>query len=415
MANRPNVVLLVLDTVRRDRLSTYGYSRETMPVVDEFAAEATVFEDAISQASWSIPAHASLFTGLYPSAHGAVTTTPVLRARRPLAEQLQRAGYETYAVSPNEYVRPSTGFGRGFDEFDTCSRLSVPESLVSAYAPIVNRATASSRVRRPLELGFNRVRQCGGETGTVPPQKYGTADRVETALKNASEPFFLFINLPHAHLPRSPEPDYREQFVDGSLPVESVVRNERTHSLGEQPMDEETTTAMSQLYDADLRTLDDRVQDVFSVLSTTDCLEDALVILTADHGEHLGEWGLVGHQHSVFSPVTDVPLVIDFPENSTARVESQVETRRIYHTVLDVTGVRPYPELSLASGTGDAVARGSFHSPMLDLAALLEGGRVEYDPQFLGEPLSFRRESGHRVVTFADMRWELPEGGPLKG
>ncbi len=409
MAHKPNVVLLVLDTVRRDRVSAYGYDLKTTPAFDEFAATSTVFENAVSQSSWSIPAHASLFTGLYPSAHGATTIEPVLRARRPLAEQLQQAGYSTYAVSPNEYVRPVTGFSQGFDEFSTCTRLSVPNSLVSAGTLVVNRATASPRLRRPLERGFNWLRRRGGETGTAPPAEYGIADRVAAMLRRSDEPFFLFVNLPHAHLPRSPAPEHREQFLDEHLPVDSVVKNERAHNFGEQSMDEETVIAMSQLYDADLRTLDDRLRDVLDVLSNAGCLDDSLVILTADHGEHLGERGLVGHQHSVFAPVTNVPLAISFPGRDGQRVDSLVETRRIYHTVLDTAGVRSYPEHSLASGAADAVARGAFYSPMLDLSAFIDERRIEYNSTFLGEPLRFRQQGDCRVVTFGDNRWEVPD------
>ncbi len=407
MTTQPNVVVIVLDTVRRDRVSAYGYDRETTPRFDAFAQEAILFEDAISQSSWSIPAHASLFTGLYPSAHGATTVRPVFRARRTLPSQLQSAGYATFAVSPNEYVRPATGFGDGFDEFYTCGRLQPPESVLSIAGPLVNRLTASPRFRRPLERGFNWWRQRGsnaGKTGIEPPPTYGVSERVASILDSAPEPLFLFANLPHAHLPRSPEPEYCEQFVDESLPVDSVVTNERSHNFGDVPMNDAAIQAMSDLYDADLRTLDDRLGELLDVLSDVGVREDSLVIITADHGEHLGEYGLVGHQHSVFEPVVSVPLAVDFPKTGPDTVSSQVETRRVYHTVVDVSGVRSFPRLSLGSKTGDGTVQSTFHSPMLDLAAFLRDGQVTYDAEFLGEQLRFRREDGSGVVTFGDTR-----------
>ena len=408
---RPNVILVVLDTVRRDRISAYGYDRETMPTFNSFTREATCFEDAVTQGVWSIPSHASLFTGLYPTAHGATTVRPVLRASRPLAEELSLAGYETYAVSPNEYVRPATGFGRGFDEFVTDSAVTVPETVVSALGPAVNRVTNSATLRRPVERAFNWTHQRSGETtsdtGVVAPPEYGISDHVETLLSRASEPFFLFVNLPHAHLPRSPDPAHCERFVDDGVSVSEVVADERTHVFGDERMDRDAMEAMSQLYDADLRTLDDRLQELLDTVSSAGVLSESLVILVADHGEHLGEFGLVGHQHSVFEPVVSVPLAVRFPDGSPQTVDGQVETRRIYHTILDETGVRSFPELSLASGVPDRVVRGSFHSPMLDLAALLRDGQVEYDPALLGETLSFERTDDKKVVEFGTERWEF--------
>jgi len=116
MDSRPNVILVVLDTVRADHVR--GYDRETMPTLERFADEGTVFTDAVTQGSWSVPAHASLLTGRYPAAHGATTLRPVFRAKPTLPELLRAAGYDTYAVSNNQYIRPITGFARGFDAFE---------------------------------------------------------------------------------------------------------------------------------------------------------------------------------------------------------------------------------------------------------------------------------------------------------
>ncbi len=400
MSSTPNIVLVVLDTVRRDRVSAYGYDRETTPAFDRFASRATLYSDAISQAPWSIPAHASLFTGLYPNAHGATTVRPVLRARQPLPAVLSRAGYHTVAVSPNEYVRPATGFGAGFDEFYTGSRLSAPAPLVDIAGPLLNRLTSSPTVRRPLERAFNRLHHGDCQTGIVPPPSYGISDRVESILAETPEPFFLFVNLPHAHLPRSPDQTSLEQFVDADRPVDAVVRNERAHNFGEHVLDSFELKTMSQLYDADLRTMDARFASVLDVLDRNGVLSDSLVVVVSDHGEHLGEHGLIGHQHSVFEPVVSVPLAIASPEGGPRRVDSQVETRRVYHTVLDTAGVRPYPTLSLASGTGDFTVRSSFTSPMLDLDAFLSDGTIEHHPDFLGARLSFERTPNETVVEF---------------
>jgi arylsulfatase A-like enzyme len=410
---RPNIVLVVLDTVRRDRISAYGYERATMPTFDEFASTATLFEDAVTQSSWSIPAHASLLTGLAPSAHQATTVSPVLRARRPLPAVLSSAGYETYAVSPNEFVRPATGFGDGFDEFHACSRFTVPESVVSVAAPLLNRLTASP-LRRPVERGFNWRREHGEKRGVVEPPQYGVPERIEKTLDQSREPFFLFVNLPHAHLPRSPDPTYRDQFVEADAPTSKVVKTGRTHTFGDDVMDEQAIAAMSDLYDADLRTLDDRLSTVLDVVDEHTVDGETLVVLVSDHGEHLGERGLVGHHHSLFEPVLSVPLAIDFPENGPETVDAQVETRRVYHTIVHAAGVRSFPDLALDSGQEDAVARGSFHSPMLDMRAFLDDRRIAYDRRYLGEPLTVRRTASETVLQFDDTTWTVTreDGAP---
>lgn len=403
----PNVVLLVLDTVRQDRVSAYGYERTTTPRFDQFARNNTLFTDAVTQSSWSIPAHGSLLTGLYPEAHGATTTSPILQARRPLPAVLSEAGYETYAVSPNEFVRPATGFGTGFDAFYTDAPVTVPEPIVRATDSLLNRITAS-RYRRPLERGFNRLKQRGNLCGTVEPPSYGVPERVGSILDRAGEPFFLFMNLPHAHLPRSPNPVYRERFVDSGTPTADVVKTGRTHTFGRRDMDEQAMEAMGDLYDADLRTLDDTLTAVLDTVERRSSNTETLVVLVSDHGEHLGEGGLVGHHHSLFDPVVSVPLAIDFPSSGSDTVQSQVETRRVYHTIADAAGVTSFPNLSLQHGGGDSVARGSFHSPMLDMISFLRDRKISYDERYLGEPLRFSRTQTETRFEFDNQSWTVP-------
>jgi len=411
METPPNVIFIVLDTVRRDRVSAYGYDRETTPHFDSFVESATQFGDAVSQAAWSIPSHASLFTGAYPSEHGATTVSPVFRASPTLPELLSAAGYDTCAISPNEYIRPATGFGRGFDEFHIPSRATVPQPVVDVLAPTVNRITSTARVRRPIERLFNTIRQRRVQTSdTDSPITYGYADRIEQFLDRSDEPFFLFANLVDAHLPRSPDPAHVERFGDDELRDVDVVSTERAHTFSDEPMCERGMRAMSQLYDADLRTLDDRFGAVLTALDAAG-INDSLVVVVSDHGEHLGEFNLIGHQHSVFDSVVSVPLAIQFPEGGPDRIDKQVETRRIFETILDETGVRSCPDRSLASGIGDDTARGEFLSPMLDLEQFLWDNAIAYDRDLLGETLSFARHDDSKRISFAGSEWlfSLPE------
>lgn len=413
MNSRPNVVFLVLDTVRADRVSGLGYDRETTPNLDAFLAGATAFTDAVAHAPWSVPSHASLLTGEYPADHGATITEPILTHGPTLPELLSGAGYETYAFSANEYVRPATGFARGFDEFYTPGPTE-PSAFADLLAPVVHRITATAGVRRPLDraLDLLRERDCLSADPSPPPED-GLLDTVADVLDRTDEPFFLLANLIDAHLPRSPVPEYVDSFLDPGLADTPVVTNERAKTLGGAEMDERGFRKMSQLYDADLRSMDDRFGAVLDLLRSAGVLSDSLVVVVSDHGEHLGEFGLVGHQFSVFDSVVSVPLGIRFPGGGPDTVDEQVETRRVFHTVLDETGVRSYGDRSLASGVGDDIARGSYRSPMVDIEALVAGDEVRYGADLLGEPLSFARTADSKLVSFDGDTWlfDVPETG----
>jgi len=405
MGRPPNVVIVILDTVRADRVSALGYGRETTPNFDAFAAEATLFTDAVAQAPWSVPSHATLFTGQYPGEHRTTTVRPVFSAPDPLPARLSAAGYGTHAVSPNGYVGPATGFGRGFDTFETFSGVAVPEWLATAGAPLVHGLT-DSPLRRPLEGLFNAVRRRDTMTTdhTAPPDD-GLVGAVETRLASARPPYFLFVNLLDCHLPRSPAPEHAARFLDDDLRDVPLPTTERGHVLSDGGLDSRQRRALSQLYDADLRTMDDRLGRLLDAVGRA--AGETLVVLAADHGEHLGEFGIVGHQYSVFEPAVSVPLAVQFPDGGPDRVDEQVELRRVFHTVLDAAGVESFPRQSLSSGTGDDLARGSFVSPMVDVERYLREGRFTYRTDLLGEPLSFVRDGDRKLVRFADTEWLL--------
>lgn len=414
MTGRPNVIFVVLDTVRADRVSALGYERETTPNLDDFAARGTTFTDAVAHAPWSIPSHAALFTGEYPRSHGWTAAKPILADGPTLPELLSEGGYGTYAFSTNEYIRPVTGFARGFDEFHTSARVTEPPILADVLAPAVNRFSCIPTVRRPIERAFTTLQERGSTT-TEPalPTEDGFLDTTAGILERADDPFFFFVNLTDVHLPRSPAPEHVEEFVDPDLSAVPIVENERSHTIGDAELDDRGFRKMSHLYDADLRTLDERFGALVGLLDETGVLSDSLVVAVSDHGEHLGEFDRVGHQFSVFDSVVSVPLVIQFPDGSPGRVDEQVEIRRLFDTVLDEAGLRPAGERSLASGVGDDVAHGSYHSPMVDIAALLFDDVVRYDPELLGEPLAFARTPDSKLVTFDGEEWlfDVPEDG----
>lgn len=389
------MIFVVADTLRSDRASCYGYDRETTPNLDAFAEQATVYRDPVAQAPWSIPSHASLFTGKYPHEHGATTVSPVLRAEETLPALLREHGYRTCGVSTNEYVRPVTGFARGFDEFHTPWRATVPDGLVDTLGRGINAVASSPRLRRPVEAAFNVTRRFGGEpTGTSTP--LGPAERF---LSSAPEPLFLFVNVIDVHLPRSPADRFRERFVDPELADVDIPADERQFNFRNGTLSARQRRKLSQLYDADVATMDAKLGRLFDTLRAEGHLEDSLVVVVSDHGENLGEFGFIGHQHSVYDSVMSVPMVVSYPGQTTAReVDHQVEIRRLFHTVLDVAGVREYPEMSLESVAESRPSYGEFYTPMVDLIELERRRRVVYDASLLGRTLSFVRDDGYKLI-----------------
>ena len=323
----PNVVLVVLDTVRADHLSLYGYPVATSPRLDALARGATVYTRAIAAGSWTVPSHASMFTGRYAFEHGAHTLQlPVHRedgeteAVRPLdtgyvtlAEALREMGYQTAAVVANAgFLNPRWGLDQGFD----------PYIVQRGRAHVVN-----TRVRRWL----NEERR---------------KDR----------PFFLFVNYMDAHDPYNATP--REGLLPRPVEYDRGAAVEELYRVampGDREVPAELVQRVSDQYDTALANLDEELGRLLLALSNRGLLEDALVVVTSDHGEYLGEHNLVKHSKDVYQEVLWVPLVIKAPRQRQGRVESRhgshVDLPRLVLAHLPRSQAEAYfPRFPLAAG-----------------------------------------------------------------
>jgi arylsulfatase A-like enzyme len=179
-ATRPNVVLVVVDTLRQDRLSCCGHPRRMTPHLDRLAAGGVLYAEATTVAPWTLPSHGSLLTGLLPSAHGSHWEHYSLNPSTPtLAELLRARGYRTFARCANPWLSPGNGYDRGFEKYE-------------------------------LAVAWRRQIEATGDKGAS-----ATVERVFTWLDDpagAGEPFFVFLNLMEPHLPYIPPPHYEEYF-----------------------------------------------------------------------------------------------------------------------------------------------------------------------------------------------------------
>lgn len=337
-AGELDVVFVVLDTVRKDHLSTYGYERPTSPGLDAFAEEAAVYEEAVTPAPWTLPVHASLFTGLYPSEHNASQENPYLDGPVTLAEALPEQ-YASACYSSNAWITPYTGLTRGFDSQDNFFGVLPDELLAGPLAKLWRSLNDHDRLRqvadRLVEVGnlIHEYLETGEGADSKTPR---VIDRTIEFIQD-HEDYFVFINLMDAHLPYHPPAEYAAEFAPDVDPT-AVCQNSKEYNCGARAIDDDEWTDIRGLYDAEIRHIDAELERLFGWMRANDEWEDTLVIVCADHGELHGEHGLFGHEFGLYDPVVNVPLLVKHPALSPERVTSTVELHDLFHTVLDTTG-----------------------------------------------------------------------------
>ncbi len=340
----PNIVLIVIDTLRADHLGCYGYHRPTSPQIDRLAGRGVLFERANSVAPYTRPSTASILTGLYPSVHGAVTHADSIAEGIPmLAERLAAAGYLTAGVHRNGNVSDTFGFGRGFDSY-----LSPDKE----YWRGLRKAGRSKQ--DPL---FVSQVDDGLLTGKAVPFLRGVE----------SEPFFLYLHLGGAHDPYAPPRD-STSFLDRPLTTTAElfyrqpVKTQRDKPtvlrqlmIGMLPLEDLDRRQIVDLYDGEVTFADAQVGAVLAALAENGYGDDTLVIVTSDHGEEFWDHGGLGHGEHNFQELLHVPLVIAGPGIERRRLETPVSLIDLTPTILDLAGVElpgDLPGRSLAAVLG---------------------------------------------------------------
>jgi arylsulfatase A-like enzyme len=417
-ATGPNVVVLIWDTVRADHLTPYGYSLDTTPELAKLAAQSVVFERAISPGEWTVPSHASLFTGLPVRSHGARSSHKRLAGKfTTMAEWFSEQGYGTYLFSANPFVGSNTSMDQGFDLYEA------PWSdRWKAKAEAVTRAKllpqdASNELGPVFERGkmpTGRPADKGKDAGPV------TAEALFTWLDerdDKGEPFLAVLNYMEAHVPRVPSLAARqalfgEDDIARQLSTDQSLGELLAYTVGKVEFDAQRLATIAQTYDASLRDLDAVSALVWRGLSTRGLLEDTIVVITSDHGEHLGEHHKIGHKFSVYNPLVRVPLLIHYPKGlPPGRVSQPVSTAGLYATLVELTGVAVPPELA----TGSLLHPEAL--PELVLSELVEAtpqalervgkfyGEIDWTP-FL-HPLLAGESGEHKCIVRDDGQREL--------
>ncbi len=317
-ARPPNVLLITLDTTRADHVSPSGYERDTTPNLSRLAADGVTYTRAYSVSSWTLPAHASLFTGKYPSSHGASHDPEgplvlsagldgasaedrkkfrIFRARgvgrdeRTLAELLSAAGYRSAGIVGGPWLKQVFGLSRGFSHWD--------EDNISSAAG-----------RRASDVGDRAI----AWLDTVP----------------ADAPFFLFLNFFDAHMPYEPPRWLLEGFLGDP------------HAARGSDRDAELRRAS---YDAEILYADMNLGRVIEALKHSRRYDDTLILVAGDHGELLGEHALYGHPARLYEELTRIPAVVKYPERhgSGRRSDAPIQLLDLFALVLDQAGVAVPP------------------------------------------------------------------------
>jgi len=350
-ADVPNVLLIVLDTTRVDRLSAFGYERPTTPALERIAADGLVFGRAYAAAPWTLPSHASMFTGAYPAVHNATWEHQVLDDRLPtLAESLAGHGLRTAAFARQVWLSEETGLMRGFEDFyDLHWRAST--SLVAVW-------------RLAAEIISERLHTKDKGAALVTAKFKAWLDR------HGDEPFFAFVNYLEPHAYYEPPAGFRERFLSdnnrgtpwGRTRSVSVQR----YNSGDIEYGSDDLAAFSDLYDGAVAYQDSRMGEVLDHLRDRGLLDKTLVIITADHGENLGDHGLLGHEFCVYETLLHVPLVVRLPGSvPVGRVESEVVENRLLGSLIDTVlwadeGTLSVEMLVAALQEPDAAGAGAF-------------------------------------------------------
>ena len=336
-----NVLFVVLDTVRKDHLGPYGYDRPTTPGLDRFAddPETAVFEQAVAPAPWTLPVHASLFTGLYPSGHGADQENPYLDGATTLAQTLSAAGHDTACYSSNAWITPYTRLTDGFDDQDNFFQVMPGDLFSGPLARAWQALNDDERLRavadKLVSLGNTAHEYLAGGEGSD-SKTPAVVDRTRAFVEGSDPGWFAFVNLMDAHLPYHPPDEYAAEFAP-NVDSTAVCQNSKAYNSGARAVDDTEWQEIRALYDAEIAHMDAELGRLFDWLRETGRWEETMVVVCADHGELHGEHDTYGHEFCLYDPLVNVPLLVDHPGLAADPAET-VELLDLYHTVLDALG-----------------------------------------------------------------------------
>ncbi len=314
----PNVVLISIDTLRADRIGTYGGNPSVTPRLDALAETALVFDRAWSTAPYTLPSHVSLLTGQLPGVHGVQRPGHRIDTVRShlLSELLHERGWRTGAFTGGGFVDPVFGFARGFERYGTV------DPLLDLESPGVETAFVNRPHRDLALLRDNAMHSV-----------------VEWIERNADASFLLFFHTFQVHQFHPPAEHMLELGFEPESAADAALH--RLRNTRATPSDEERRR-LFELYDGTLRCADEAIGLLLDTLERLGLERDTIVVVTADHGEEIGEHGTIGHGRSLYEELLRVPLIVRIPGRTALRSSDLVSIADVAPTILDALDI-PVP------------------------------------------------------------------------
>jgi arylsulfatase A-like enzyme len=331
---RPNVLMIVMDTVRPDHLSLYGYPLHTTPHLEQLARDSMVYTRAIAPSDMTLSTHASLFTGMYPSWHQAHCQPPEATYGHPLspntatlAEILAGHGYTTLGAAGNLYLRADFGLQRGFRVF----RIPRPVPVLGSEGWYLLRRS----MRRELSLvtdtaQFDRL--------------FSRSEDVNKELFSLPElnraPLFMFLNYMDAHFPYLPPAPFDRRFPGKMRRLtQTDLEADQQVVIHGRPMPAADHQHLLSQYDGGIAYIDAQVGEVVDWLKQRGAYDNTLIVVTTDHGEAFGEKNLVVHGNSAYQNLVRAALIVKYPKSSqTGVVDAPVSLTDVEPTILTALG-----------------------------------------------------------------------------
>jgi arylsulfatase A-like enzyme len=373
----PNILMIVWDTVRADHTSLYDYPKPTTPRTAAWAAQSGIrYTRAVSPGVWTLPSHASLFTGLPVRTHGVdADYTRLIDDYTTFAEAFFSAGYDTYAFSANPYIMDSTNLFQGFATVE--HPWEKPwKAKVGAFTKgkLIDEDASGVLSPKWTKSAVKQNKYLFKEAGPVASEAlYAWIDRRE----DKARPWFAFVNLMEAHIPRIPSLAARKKVMTDAQIARSYTLPQTTEDFhlymtGELKYTPDDLATIAAVYDASLVDLDDATGVMLDELRTRGIDKDTIVIVVSDHGESLGDHDLLLHKYAVYDSLSHVPMVISWPGHTPAALEDlSVSTSEALPRAIAMANIplapdflaalaaRPAPKQPGAVTEYNAVAKGS--------------------------------------------------------
>ncbi len=333
-AVRPNILFIMIDTLRADHVGCYGYSRPTTPSLDHLATEGVRLEQMMSVSSWTMPSVGSMFTSLYPSQHNIVNTQcRFAKGVTTLASTLRDAGYRTAGVTTNPLVHSKFGYADGFEVYDDFT------VMLSADLDLFGDATDGPGAAAPPNEELGR----GGVTS---PMVNRFAEGFLAKQQGADKPFFLFLLYFDPHADYVPPAPYNTMFGDyGVSPEIGVGIYPRGPAHPYTPAEKKQIVS---LYDGEIRNTDEHIGKVLATLDRLGLHDNTVVLVLSDHGEEFWDHDGFLHGDNLFDEQVHVPLLIRYPGQFPPGtvLPHQASHIDVMPTLLDLAGV-PIPHQCL--------------------------------------------------------------------